>query len=101
MQRTSPMRSDSGESHASAHHAHAEETEVFYGLTFARTRRRVPAHDGADTGADLSPRPSINRPASLESTSTPDDTPSILVGDGDTASASASASAPASGPPAI
>ncbi|KAJ4372531.1 Vacuolar protein sorting-associated protein 8 [Neocucurbitaria cava] len=47
------------------------------GLTFARTRRSFPTHEDEETASELSIRPKIERPGSPESTSTPDDTPSI------------------------
>lgn len=50
------------------------------GLTFARTRKSLPPQDEAETASEVSYIPKINRPASLESVSTPDDTPSIQVG---------------------
>lgn len=46
------------------------------GLTFARTRRPQTQQDH-DEGTELPSRPKPGRPASFESTSTPDDTPSI------------------------
>lgn len=46
------------------------------GLTFARTRRSQTQQDNED-GTELPSRPKPGRPASFESTSTPDDTPSI------------------------
>jgi|SRR5690242_13152953 len=46
------------------------------GLSFARTRRRQTQQD-EDEGTGLPLRPKSGRPASFESTSTPDDTPSI------------------------
>lgn len=50
------------------------------GLTFARVRSRVEEHEEAETTSELSLRPRVERPGSPESTSTPDDTPSIQVG---------------------
>jgi hypothetical protein len=49
------------------------------GLTLARLRRRE-SHDEIDSASELSLRPRVERAGSLESTSTPDDTPSIQVG---------------------
>lgn len=49
------------------------------GLTFARTRKRVSQQDEAEAASHLSLGPRIERPGSPESTSTPDDTPSIQV----------------------
>lgn len=49
------------------------------GLTFARIRSRGPAQDEDEMASELSFRPKIDRPGSPESTSTPDDTPSIQV----------------------
>lgn len=51
------------------------------GLTFARTRRSFPQQFEDETASEVSARPRLERPASPESTSTPDDTPSILVCD--------------------
>lgn len=50
------------------------------GLTFARVRSRGGEQEEAETTSELSFRPRIERPGSPESTSTPDDTPSIQVG---------------------
>ncbi|KAH7408136.1 Golgi CORVET complex core vacuolar protein 8-domain-containing protein [Phaeosphaeria sp. MPI-PUGE-AT-0046c] len=47
------------------------------GLTFARVRSRSGEQEETDTTSELSFRPRIDRPGSPESTSTPDDTPSI------------------------
>ncbi|UPX11809.1 Vacuolar protein sorting-associated protein 8 [Ascochyta rabiei] len=47
------------------------------GWTFAKTRRRQTPPDVLNATSELSSRPQAARPASLESTSTPDDTPSI------------------------
>ena len=47
------------------------------GLTFARTRRSFPREDEDESASGLSIRPRIERPGSPESTSIPDDTPSI------------------------
>ncbi|KAL6702932.1 Vacuolar protein sorting-associated protein 8 [Coniothyrium glycines] len=48
------------------------------GLTFARTRRSFPSHhDDEDSPSELSLRPRAERPMSPESTSIPDDTPSV------------------------
>ncbi|KAH7399686.1 Golgi CORVET complex core vacuolar protein 8-domain-containing protein [Pyrenochaeta sp. MPI-SDFR-AT-0127] len=48
------------------------------GLTFARTRRSFPQQFEDETASELSIKPKMDRPGSPESTSTPDDTPSIL-----------------------
>ncbi|OAL44249.1 hypothetical protein IQ07DRAFT_578368 [Pyrenochaeta sp. DS3sAY3a] len=47
------------------------------GLTFARTRRSFPQQFDQDSASELSFRPRLERPGSPESTSIPDDTPSI------------------------
>lgn len=66
-----------------AHEADGEELESMgsgaEGLTFARTRRSFPQQDEGETASELSMRPRVERPGSPESTSTPDDTPSIQV----------------------
>jgi hypothetical protein len=49
------------------------------GLTFARVRNRGMEPDEEETASELSLRPKVGRRESLESTSTPDDTPSIQV----------------------
>jgi hypothetical protein len=50
------------------------------GLTFARVRSRGAQQPGDETTSELSFQPKVERPGSPESTSTPDDTPSIQVG---------------------
>lgn len=47
------------------------------GLTVSRTRHSQAQYDAVDGSAELPSRPRVDRPASFESTSTPDDTPSI------------------------
>jgi hypothetical protein len=49
------------------------------GLTFARVRSRGAHQEEDDTASELSFRPRVERPHSPESTSIPDDTPSIQV----------------------
>jgi hypothetical protein len=49
------------------------------GLTFARVRSRGTQQEEDQTASELSFRPRVERPGSPESTSTPDDTPSIQV----------------------
>jgi hypothetical protein len=49
------------------------------GLTFARVRSRGAPQEEDQTASELSFRPRVERPGSPESTSTPDDTPSIQV----------------------
>jgi vacuolar protein sorting-associated protein 8 len=49
------------------------------GLTFARVRSRGAQQPDDETTSELSFRPKIERPGSPESTSVPDDTPSIQV----------------------
>jgi hypothetical protein len=49
------------------------------GLTFARVRSRGAQQEEDQTASELSFRPRVERPGSPESTSTPDDTPSIQV----------------------
>jgi hypothetical protein len=49
------------------------------GLTFARVRNRGMEPEEEETASELSLRPKVDRPQSPESTSTPDDTPSIQV----------------------
>jgi hypothetical protein len=53
------------------------------GLTFARVRSRGAQQDDIETASELSFRPRVERPGSPESTSIPDDTPSIQVRRGD------------------
>jgi hypothetical protein len=50
------------------------------GLTFARVRSRGAQQPDDEMTSELSFRPKVERPGSPESTSTPDDTPSIQVG---------------------
>jgi hypothetical protein len=50
------------------------------GLTFARVRSRGTQQAEDETTSEPSFRPKVERPGSPESTSTPDDTPSIQVG---------------------
>lgn len=49
-----------------------------HGFTFARVRSRGTQQE-EETASELSIRPRVERPGSPESTSTPDDTPSIQV----------------------
>jgi hypothetical protein len=49
------------------------------GLTFARVRSRGAQQEEDESTSELSFRPRVERPGSPESTSTPDDTPSIQV----------------------
>jgi hypothetical protein len=49
------------------------------GLTFARVRSRGAQQEEDQTASELSFRARVERPGSPESTSTPDDTPSIQV----------------------
>lgn len=48
-------------------------------FTFARVRSRGVQQDEEETQSELSYRPRVERPGSPESTSTPDDTPSVQV----------------------
>jgi hypothetical protein len=50
------------------------------GLTFHRVRSRGAQLEEDETTSELPARPKVERPGSPESTSTPDDTPSIQVG---------------------
>jgi hypothetical protein len=49
------------------------------GFTFARVRSRGAQQEEEETASELSFRPKVERAGSVESASTPDDTPSIQV----------------------
>jgi hypothetical protein len=49
------------------------------GFTFARVKSRDPQQEDEETASELSFRPKAERAGSVESASTPDDTPSIQV----------------------
>jgi hypothetical protein len=86
------MSSDSGESQSSAHNDNdndiqAEEQQELgsidgggNGLTFATRRRAQEDEEASESASELAIRSAVGRPGSPESTSTPDDTPSIQVG---------------------
>jgi hypothetical protein len=84
------MSSDSGESQSSAHNdndTQAEEQQELgsidgggNGLTFATRRRTQEDEEASESASELAIRSAVGRPGSPESTSTPDDTPSIQVG---------------------
>jgi hypothetical protein len=49
------------------------------GFTFARVRSRGAQQEEEETASELSFRPKVERAGSVESASTPDDTPSVQV----------------------
>jgi phage protein D len=69
--------------HNNGEDTHGEELESMAsddnGLTFARVRSRGAPQEEEQTASELSFRPKIERAGSVESASTPDDTPSVQV----------------------
>jgi hypothetical protein len=78
-----PGPEESGAIHEDGEDTRGEELESIAsddnGLTFARVRSRGAPRGDEQTASELSFRPRVEKAGSVESASTPDDTPSVQV----------------------
>jgi hypothetical protein len=77
-----PSLEESGTGNNEGEDAHQELESITsddVGLTFARVRSRGAPQEEEQTASELSFRPKVEKADSVESASTPDDTPSVQV----------------------